>query len=105
MVKDGRPANVSARSDAGSMDELVARRARCAAPTVTGDDPNAFDSLTRARRPPMLVRRIMRMVWFESVVTRNGCPPGPPPGACAVAATGGAACDGGAPAGGGTAGT
>jgi hypothetical protein len=61
-VNEAFPANVNARSVPGAIDEPVPRRAICAAPTMTGLDPNALDNFTRTRRPAMLVRRIIRTV-------------------------------------------
>jgi hypothetical protein len=38
------------------------RTATWAAPTLSGTLPKAFDKVTRARRPPRLVRTIIRTV-------------------------------------------
>ena len=44
IVNDALPANVSGTIGAGTIEDPVPRLARCAAPTTTGVDPNAFDS-------------------------------------------------------------
>ena len=52
----------SARSDPGTISDSLPWIATCAAPTTTAVLPNALESFTRRRRPPMLVRTIMRTV-------------------------------------------
>src|ERR1017187_8357381 len=64
MVHPGLPLKLRLRSESGTIPESFARMARCAVPTLTGAPPNAFDRRTRRRRPPMLVRTIMRTVWL-----------------------------------------
>jgi len=63
ILIDGFPANVNTRSDPSTIADSWAWRATCAAPMVTADPPNAFDSCTRSRRPPMLARTNMRSVF------------------------------------------
>src|SRR5436190_17482880 len=46
------------------MADSLLRSAICAAPSFTGALPKAFDTWTRSRRPGMLVRAIMRIVWL-----------------------------------------
>src|SRR4051812_25592199 len=95
MVNDGLPPNISARSEPATIPDSVPRFARWAAPTSTAADPNAFDSFTRTRRPPMLVRRIIRTVWLVSDVTVNGVAPRPPTGVCTAGdGAGGGVCAG-----------
>ena len=59
---DGRPPNVSARSEAGTIAAPFARSAMCAAPTFSVGFSSAFASDTRTRLPPRLACAIMRTV-------------------------------------------
>ena len=62
MTVDGRPPNVRARSDAGTIEAPVCRIAMCAAPTRSRGFSSAFVSRMRTRLPPMLARAIIRTV-------------------------------------------
>ncbi len=64
MVVDGFPLNINARSVPGTIAESLLRSAMCAAPTISGVAPKAFESSTRTLLPPMLARAIMRTVWL-----------------------------------------
>ena len=61
-VNDGRPPNVTRRSDPATISESRLRSATCTAPNRTGATPVAFDSVSRRRLPPTLARTIMRTV-------------------------------------------
>ena len=54
-------------SDAGTIAASFRPTATWAAPTIRAGLPNAFASCTRTRRPPMLVRTIIRTVCFLNV--------------------------------------
>ena len=63
IVTLGFPLNMRVRSEPVAIPDSLLRSATCAAPIISGALPNAFERATRARRPPMLVRTIMRTVW------------------------------------------
>ena len=67
IVTEDAPANVSARSLAGSIAAIPAERATCTESTVRSPSPKAFDSVTRSRRPPS-------DGW---ITWRRVCPPRP----------------------------
>src|SRR4051794_8431126 len=68
MAVCAAPPNVTARSDAASMDESDVRRARWTLAIVTAWLPNALDNRICAAVPPMLVRTICRIVCWLKVV-------------------------------------
>jgi hypothetical protein len=48
----------------------------CAVPMRRGDFPKRFDNRMRTRRPPIVVRTIIRIVWLSktpSALTSTNC--------------------------------
>ena len=70
----GCPLNVSGRSEPGAIAAPFARMPIWADPIVTVFAPSALNRRTRTREPPMLARRIMRIVWFFSPGSDGGIP-------------------------------
>ena len=66
IVMGPRPLNVRGRSEDGTIAAPLLRTAMWAAPITSGAAPNAFESQTRARRPPIEVCTIIRTVWFSN---------------------------------------